>query len=143
VEYKKGDRVKHPRKLDWGVGQVLSDSVAGSVKIFFTHAGEKNIDLDYVQPVKMSGDDAASVILDALDFSDTESKAPKGKIACKNCSARTQFGDTANPTRFNLGWCEPCFKHSLRTFEDKQSGEKHYFDEFRTVDGIKNHYSPK
>ena len=143
MAYRKGDRVRHPKRLEWGVGQVLADSSGGPVKIFFERAGEKVISLDFVQPVKLVGDDAASAILDSLDFSDAGSKSSKGKVACKNCGAPTQFGDTANPTRFRLGWCEPCFKHSLRTFEDKQTGEKRYFDELRTIDGIKNRYSPK
>lgn len=143
MEYRKGDRVRHPKRLEWGIGQVLADSSGGSVKIFFERAGEKAISLDFVQPVKLLGDDAGSAILDSLDFSDAGPKYSKGKVACKNCGAPTQFGDTANPTRFRLGWCEPCFKHSLRTFEDKQTGEKRYFDELRTIDGIKNRYSPK
>ena len=143
MDYRKGERVKHPRKPDWGVGQVLADSSGGSVKIFFMHAGEKAISLDFVQPVKLSGDEAASVILDSLDFSDADSKDLKGKVACANCGAPTQFGETANPTRYRLGWCDPCFKHSQRTFEDKQTGEKRFYDELRTIDGIKSRYSPK
>jgi hypothetical protein len=46
MEYKKGERVKHPKKSDWGIGQVLADSAGGAVKVFFTHAGEKAIALD-------------------------------------------------------------------------------------------------
>jgi hypothetical protein len=141
MDYSKGERVRHPKKPDWGVGQVLADSSGGSVKI--ERAGEKVIALDVVPPVKLVGGDGASAILDSLDFFDAGSKNSRGKVACKNCGAPTQFGETANPTRFRLGWCEPCFKHSLRTFEDKQTGEKRYFDELRTIDGIKNRYSPK
>jgi hypothetical protein len=143
MDYRKGERVRHPKKPDWGVGQVLADSSGGSVKIFFERAGERVIALDVVPPAKLVGGDGASAILDSLDFSDAGSKNSRGKVACKNCGAPTQFGETANPTRFRLGWCEPCFKHSLRTFEDKQTGEKRYFDELRTIDGIKNRYSPK
>lgn len=143
MEYRKGDRVRHPKRLEWGVGQVLADSSGGSVKIFFERAGEKVISLDFVQPVKLVGVDAGSAILDSLHFSDVGSKDSKGKVACMNCGAPTQFGDRANPARFSLGWCEPCFRHSLRTFDDKQTGEKRYFDELRTIDGIKNRYSPK
>jgi hypothetical protein len=143
MDYRKGERVRHPKKPDWGVGQVLADSSGGSVKIFFERAGEKVIALDVVPPAKLVGGDGSSAILDSLDFSDAGSKNSRGKVACKNCGAPTQFGETANPTRFRLGWCEPCFKHSLRMFEDKQTGEKRYFDELRTIDGIKNRYSPK
>ena len=143
MEYKEGERVKHPKKLDWGVGRVLANSSGGSVRIFFTHAGEKTIALDVVQPLRLSGDAAASVILDSLDFSVADSTDSNGKVVCKNCGAPTQFGESANPKRFRLGWCDPCFKHSMRTFEDKQTGEKRYFDELRTIDGIKSRYSPK
>jgi hypothetical protein len=143
MDYRKGERVKHPKKPDWGVGQVLADSSGGSVKIFFTHAGEKSISLEFVQPVKLAGGDAASVILDSLDFADADSRDSKGKVACANCGGPTQFGDTANPTRHRLGWCEPCFRHSQRTFQDKHTGETRYIDELRTVDGIKSRYSPK
>jgi hypothetical protein len=82
VEYKRGERVRHPRKTDWGVGQVLADSGGGSVKIFSTHAGEKMIALDFVQPVKETGA-AASIILDSLDFSDAVPMSSKAKVICK------------------------------------------------------------
>ncbi len=140
MDYKKGERVKHPKKGDWGIGQVLADSAGGAVKVFFAHAGEKAIALDFIQPVKVSGEEAVSVILDSLDFSDTECK---DKVACKNCGGPTQFGATSNPKRFSLGWCEPCFRHSQRTFQDNTTGDTHYYDEFRTIDGIKSRYSPK
>lgn len=144
MQYKKGDRVTHPKKPDWGIGQVLADSTDRTVRIFFTHAGEKAISLDFVQPQRLSDDAASSPILDRLDLTTatTSSKYAKGKVLCKNCGAPTKFGETANPTRDRLGWCEPCFKHSERTFEDKHTGEKRYYDELRTIDGIKSRYSP-
>mgnify|MGYP003788994971 CR=1 FL=1 len=60
MQYKKGDRVRHPKKPDWGIGQVLADSIDGTVRIFFANAGEKTISLDFVQPEKVSGDAASS-----------------------------------------------------------------------------------
>ena len=142
MHYKKGDRVRHPKKPDWGIGQVQADSIDGTVRIFFANAGEKTISLDFVQPEKVSGDAASSPVLDQLGRTETPSRDSKGKVLCANCGAPTQFGETANPTRYRLGWCDPCFKHSQRTFEDKQTGEKRYYDELRTVDGIKSRYSP-
>jgi hypothetical protein len=142
MQYKKGDRVRHPKKPDWGIGQVLADSIDGTVRIFFTHAGEKTISLDFVQPEELSGDAASSPVLDQLTRTETQSRDAKGKVLCANCGAPTQFGETANPTRYRLGWCDPCFKHSQRTFEDKSTGEKRYYDELRTIDGIKSRYSP-
>ena len=143
MQYKKGDRVRHPKKPDWGIGQVLGDSIDSTVRIFFSNAGEKTISLDFVQPEKVSGDVASSPVLDQLGRTEAPLRDAKGKVLCKNCGAPTQFGETANPTRHRLGWCEPCFKHSQRTFEDKHTGEKRYYDELRTVDGIKNRFSPK
>ena len=142
MQYKKGDRVKHPKKPDWGIGQVLVDSTDGSVQIFFTHAGEKTISLDFVRPEKLSSAAASSHILDRLDLIASSTKDAKRKVLCTNCGAPTQFGDRANPKRHGLEWCEPCFKHSHRTFEDKHTGEKRYYDELRTIDGIKGPYSP-
>ena len=142
MQYKKGDRVKHPKKPEWGIGQVLADSTDGTIRIFFAQAGEKTLALDFVHPELLSSDVASSPILDRLDPIAQPAKDAKGKVLCANCGAPTQFGDTANPKRYRLGWCEPCFKHSQRTFEDKSTGEKRYYDELRTIDGIKSRYSP-
>ena len=67
----------------------------------------------------------------------------KPKTLCKNCGQSTTFGETADVQRVKLGWCNPCFKQSQRTFEDKDSGERRYYDDLRTIDGIKSRYSPK
>lgn len=142
MQYKTGDRVKHPKKPDWGIGQVLADTTDGTVRIFFTHAGEKTISLDFVQPEVLSGDAAWCPALDQLNLIVPPAKDAKGKVLCTNCGAPTQFGENANPTRYRLGWCDPCFKHSQRTFGDKHTGDVRYYDELRTIDGIKSRYSP-
>lgn len=98
--------------------------------------------LDFVQPEKLSGDAASSPILDQLNLAAQPTRDAKGKVLCTNCGAPTQFGETANPKRHQLGWCEPCFKHSQRTFKDETTGETRYIDEFRTIDGIKSRYGP-
>ena len=66
MKYKKGDRVRHPTKDDWGLGEVLADSTGGSVRIFFVGEGEKTISLKYIQPVKVSGTEATHSGLDNL-----------------------------------------------------------------------------
>lgn len=98
--------------------------------------------LDFVHLEKLTGDAASSPILDQLELTVQRTKDSKGKFLCTNCGAPTQFGVTALSKRSELGWCEPCFKHSLRTFKDPTTGETRYADEFRTVDGIKNRYGP-
>jgi hypothetical protein len=134
TSYLKGERVKHPVKHDWGIGQVLTDSNKDSVRVFFSIAGEKSIALKYAQPIKVFGKDAKNSILDNLQL---ETPRHEGKTLCKNCGHPTYFTERTNSTREANGWCGPCYSHSQRTFEDKETGEKRYFDEFRTVDGIR------
>ena len=66
MEYKKGDRVKHPTKVDWGLGEVLADSNGKVVDIFFVGAGKKTITLEYAQPIKVTDDEANHPVLDNL-----------------------------------------------------------------------------
>jgi hypothetical protein len=141
MEYTKDDRVLHPGKPEWGLGQVLSSNIEeGSVNIFFSHAGEKIIMLEYVKPIKVVGDEAGSIILDALSFED---EPHHGMPLCKNCRQPTQFTENSDYQRSKLGWCDPCFKQSYRKFEDAKTSEVHYDDEFRTIDGIKTRFTPK
>ncbi|WP_022943218.1 DUF3553 domain-containing protein [Psychromonas hadalis] len=66
MEYKKGERVRHPKLEDWGLGQVLADSDNDSVKVFFVGVGEKVLSLKYVQPVHVSFENAHHPVLDNL-----------------------------------------------------------------------------
>jgi len=43
--YKKGDRVKHLNKQDWGIGVFLEDSKRDFIDIFFVNAGKKQLSL--------------------------------------------------------------------------------------------------
>jgi hypothetical protein len=71
MQYKKGERVKHPIKVDWGLGEVLEDSSGDNVSIFFVGAGEKTISLKYVEPIKVEGDEANHPVLNNLKISNT------------------------------------------------------------------------
>ena len=73
MEYKKGDRVKHPTKEDWGLGEVLENSNGDTVRVFFVGAGEKTLSLQYVQPIKIEGNEANNVVLDNLKISKSSS----------------------------------------------------------------------
>ena len=66
MKYNKGERVKHPTKDDWGLGEVIADSDGGSVRVFFVDAGEKTISLDIIQPIQVAGVEAAHPVLDNL-----------------------------------------------------------------------------
>lgn len=69
MEYRKGDRVKHPTKDDWGLGEVLENSTVESVRVFFVGVGEKTLSLKYVHPLKVGGDKAIHPVLDNLKIS--------------------------------------------------------------------------
>ncbi|GAA0796470.1 DUF3553 domain-containing protein [Marinobacterium sediminicola] len=73
MEYKKGDRVKHPKINDWGLGEVLEDSNTESVRVFFVGVGEKVLSLKYVQPMKITGDEASHPVLDNLKINKSAS----------------------------------------------------------------------
>ena len=66
TEYFKGVRVKHPDHPEWGLGQILSDSAGGRVRVFFIDAGEKMLMLSHVSLVKVEGNEAQSLFLDNL-----------------------------------------------------------------------------
>lgn len=74
MDYKKGDRVKHPTMDDWGVGEVLESTGNDSVRVFFVGVGEKTLSLKHVQPLKVTGGDAVHPVLDNLKIS----KSAKG-----------------------------------------------------------------
>lgn len=140
-KYEIGDLVKHPSKEDWGIGKVLSVTVDGIVNVIFRLAGEKSISLKHVQLIKVSG---AHTTCDTVDESSHTHFSSSAKTLCTNCGQPTQFGERAEAKRVDLGWCDSCFKQSQRTFKDSVTGETHYFDELRTIEGIKHrYYSPK
>ena len=62
----KGQRVRHPAKPDWGVGQVLEDASSSSVKVFFVGAGERELSLTHVTPLLVTGAEASHAVLDNL-----------------------------------------------------------------------------
>jgi len=133
-KYFKGERVINPKMKVWGIGQVLLNSDSDSVTVFFSNVGEKMISLKYAVLKKVSGKDAESSILDNIKSSKPEHK---GKKLCKNCGQPTQFQKTTSYYRSELGWCVPCFSYGQAPFADKETGKRPYFDQLRTVDGIR------
>ena len=73
MEFKKGDRVQHPSKEDWGLGEVLEKSNGESVRVFFVEAGEKTLSLKHVQLLKVAASESAHPVLDNLKISKTQS----------------------------------------------------------------------
>ena len=66
MSLKKGERVRHPIKAEWGLGEVLTDSNGEKVRVFFVGAGEKTISLKHVMLDYIPKDEAAHPVLDNL-----------------------------------------------------------------------------
>jgi hypothetical protein len=110
MEYKKGDRVKHPIKNDWGLGEVLENSNSESVRIFFVGIGEKTLSLKHVQPVKVEGVEAIHPVLNNLKAS----KSTSG-IKYQSLPGSIQFF----LERFPQGFYGDKFKEHERDYKDK------------------------
>ena len=76
MQYLKGQRVVHPSKPDWGLGEVLNHSNGDTVEIFFVGVGLKTLALSYVEPEKIRGAAAVNVHLDNLARNPSDN-APK------------------------------------------------------------------
>ena len=66
MEYKKGDKVKHPKQEIWGIGVVLENQHDDKVRIFFEHIGEKILSTKFISPTKVTGEEAKNTLLDAF-----------------------------------------------------------------------------
>jgi hypothetical protein len=64
--FKKGERVKHATKTEWGIGEVLANESGGKVPVFFEDVGAKEFDLAHAKFVRLPGVDGASGYLTAL-----------------------------------------------------------------------------
>lgn len=66
MSLKKGDRVKHPAKAEWGLGEVLADSDGEKARVFFVGAGEKTISLRHAVLDCIPKQEAAHPLFDNL-----------------------------------------------------------------------------
>lgn len=66
MSFAKGQRVRHPGKPEWGLGQVLEDSSSSCVRVFFVEAGEKQLSPAHVTILIVHGAEASHPVLDNL-----------------------------------------------------------------------------
>lgn len=66
MPYAKGDRVMHPGKPEWGLGEVLEDSSSATVRVFFVGSGERQLSLAHVTLQLVTGATARHPVLDNL-----------------------------------------------------------------------------
>lgn len=109
AEFQVGDKVKHPKMLDWGLGKILEATPDGKVKVFFIHAGEKTLALKHVALEKVKGADASHPILDNATFSE---RAAKGKSHKGLPEARLDFLEI-----FSDGFEDPSYIDSERAYK--------------------------
>jgi len=64
--YKRGDRVKHKTKTDWGLGEVLADQEGDKIQIVFEDAGLKMFRVDVAPLLKVEGEESQSPHLGIL-----------------------------------------------------------------------------
>ncbi len=64
--FKKGERVKHATKTEWGIGEVLANETGGNVRIFFEDVGPKTFELPLAQFIRLSGAEGQSDYLSGL-----------------------------------------------------------------------------
>ena len=91
MEYKKGDRVRHPKLADWGLGQVLANNDNDSVRIFFVGVGEKVLSLKHIQPVHVKN--AHHPVLDNLHTENCKSKCKYQSLKQSISTFLTRFPD--------------------------------------------------
>jgi hypothetical protein len=85
-EFAVGDRVKHPKLTEWGIGQVINISPP-ILTIYFDIVGEKKLRTDLVVLRHVDGPDAESAVLDA-------------KFKAKRAAKQKRFND---PLFYNEG----------------------------------------
>jgi len=73
---KKEDRVRHPLKAEWGLGEVLEDSNGETVRVFFVGTGPKTLSLKYVTLECIPTGEAAHPVLDHLRVPEKRDRHP-------------------------------------------------------------------
>jgi uncharacterized protein DUF3553 len=64
MAFEKGQRVRHPGRPEWGLGEVREDAAEGRVRVFFVIGGERTISLAHASLIPVNGADAAHPLLD-------------------------------------------------------------------------------
>ncbi len=109
AEIQVGDKVKHPKMEEWGVGKVLDVTSDGKAKVFFINAGEKLLGLKYVSLKKVGGEDTFHPILDDPTFNE---RAVKIKKHIGLHDARLDFLEI-----FTEGFEDPAYLDHERTYK--------------------------
>lgn len=67
MQFKKGVRVRHLTKSEWGIGQILEDANTETIRLFFEHGGEKTLQAVAAEKLRVvTGSEATSLHLDNM-----------------------------------------------------------------------------
>ena len=97
---KKADRVRHPIKAEWGLGEVLEDSNGETVRVFFVGTGEKTLSLTYVTLDCMPTDEAAHPLLDHLRMPEKRDRHRYQSVPESIARFRAQYPQGFSDDRF-------------------------------------------
>ena len=139
--FQEGDRVRHVKMPEWGLGEVIGWASQSAIKIYFEVGGERHLDVARAALSKVSGAASASELLDSQPWEDQLNENISSRPLCRNCSRPTTFGESALIDRVKLGWCSPFFTQDQRKVYDDRTSDVHYFDESRTIDGIPSRWT--
>lgn len=90
VKFRKGDRVKHSSRTDWGLGEVLADPAGDQVEVFFEDIGVKKFKLAFAKFIKVSGEESESDYLTSLVRHFYKEKG-RGQASVKQSNTFTPF----------------------------------------------------
>jgi len=111
-----GDRVRHPKMSEWGVGQVVSVALP-KIDVFFEGAGEKTLRTDLVSLRFVQGPEAESEVLDNKFSGKRHSRrafrGPQYFNDGKSAS-RKQFIQSLGGTCANWNWSWSFVNHEER-----------------------------
>lgn len=74
-----GEKVRHPKMPEWGIGKVLDVTFDNKARVFFIHAGEKVLSLKIVTLEVVEGESSAHPILDHPTFAARTAKEKSHK----------------------------------------------------------------
>ena len=114
-KWKKGQRLRHLDKPDWGVGQVLQDQDGAGIRVFFAGVGEKLMDAAYgARLAADTSNDADNLLLDNLHL-------PSGTVASRPmltfAQAKERFLEL-----FPGGFYGPRLVEEERNYKDRLNG---------------------
>lgn len=100
MRLRKGTRILHPKKPEWGIGEILQISNNEEVRVFFVNEGEKKILLKYVELEKIPAEEAEHPMLDNLNDSPELSDARYLSLPNAIDHFLTQFPDGFHGDKF-------------------------------------------